>query len=403
MTRVHKARLHYAGLWIVPISCAVAAFCLPQVYWPAKMAAVLTFLLPPQLQNLYFRQFFLGSAKMRVGEFQAAEGHFTTFLKQLERRPWINHLTWMRGSLYGASARAMAASNLGSCLLEQNRFEQAQTAFNLALEEFPEYAIVHFNLAVLLYKLGRLPQARAHLQQAQQYGFRDSLVEQWLSRAAMDLAQRTQQVPVRQNPQMIQGRTLVYLALGDWERARCYCQQALGQSKELGHYLFLLLHLRLREWPEAEKHLSALGPIADESPPIAFYFHALTGDFESAKGLTKDPKLLAEILLTEGHLDQAEPRSDLSLVAWQCWLQGRVEDALSTAEQALDDPPYQSYALQVKALALHQLGQQSASEVALGSFIHYAETFRPLECNLFERVAETRSICLTRPDSIPDK
>lgn len=75
---------------------------------------------------------------------------------------------------------AAALNQLGMLLRRQGKFEDAESAYLRALKERPDYALVHYNLAVLyeLY-LRRFDDALEHYERYQALGT-DASVEKWI-------------------------------------------------------------------------------------------------------------------------------------------------------------------------------------------------------------------------------
>jgi tetratricopeptide (TPR) repeat protein len=81
-------------------------------------------------------------------------------------RYWEKSETLFRHAIRVTGKNAVASNNLGSALVEQNRFAEAKDAFAQTLEIDPKFASAHANLGSLLRQMGDLPAASAHLRVA---------------------------------------------------------------------------------------------------------------------------------------------------------------------------------------------------------------------------------------------
>lgn len=172
MSRPLRSKLLYVCCLAALAGCMVAwVVYSPYDKWLTVLAASLILLIPGRIQGAVFRDHYRGRKLMSVGEYEAAIDHFERFLLQIRKQPWKKHFIWMAWGIYSWDIEAMTLNNLGAALIDLGRFDAAKMRLDDALRVDPQYAVPHFNLAVLASVQGDEAAARQHISCAEALGY----------------------------------------------------------------------------------------------------------------------------------------------------------------------------------------------------------------------------------------
>jgi tetratricopeptide (TPR) repeat protein len=160
-----------AGLLAV---MGVLAAMLP--YNPGITLIVLGTLLaiPGRVLGAVFREHFRGRRQLDAGNFEAALEHFSMFLAQIREQPWRRRFMCLSWAFYTWNIEAMTLNNIGSCLMNLGRFDEAEEKLHEAISLDAEYAMPYWNHAVLAFLRGDESVAESHVKRAAQLGYRHS-------------------------------------------------------------------------------------------------------------------------------------------------------------------------------------------------------------------------------------
>ena len=182
VNRTSKLKLVYFSLWATAMALGVGGLITFKFHPLALAVVVVLLLLPGRIVGYVWRDLITGRRLMGAGRFEQAIPLFESFVARVEKKPWIGGLIWIAPSGYTVSAKAMALNNLGACRLELGELEDAERDLKSAIELDAEYAIPHFNLAIVDMARGQEERSEEHLEQARKLGYHGGAIDQMLDR-----------------------------------------------------------------------------------------------------------------------------------------------------------------------------------------------------------------------------
>jgi tetratricopeptide (TPR) repeat protein len=132
------------------------------------------FAIPGRVLGIVFREHFRGRRQHDARNFEAALHHFSTFLSQTREQPWRRRFMWMSWGFYTWNIEAMTLNNIGSCLMNLGRFDEAEEKLQEAISTDAEYAMPYWNHAILAFLRGDEVAAESYVQRAAHLGYRHS-------------------------------------------------------------------------------------------------------------------------------------------------------------------------------------------------------------------------------------
>lgn len=179
MARTLKLKILYGVLLIV-----IARVVLATVRTNEKLLfpLIICLIIPGRVVGYLWKDLITGRRLMDRKQFSAAFPKLETFIRKVEKSPWIDHLSWISPSFYTVSGKAMAHNNIGCCHLEQGTLRAATESFEQALEIDHLYPLPHFNLAKICELEGNSAASLRHLEEARQLGYTGGEFDQQMDR-----------------------------------------------------------------------------------------------------------------------------------------------------------------------------------------------------------------------------
>lgn len=188
MTRTERYKVQYfatiAGsavvgailLWIVGIK-------------PTTLIVVaLLLVLPGRTQGYLWRDLYTGRRLLESGHVRGSIIASEQFIGQAKSKPWLARLWWLQGAMYTRNPVAMASNNIGAANLELGEFDAAKRAFSEAIALDSEYAVPHFNLALIANLENNRVDEKRRLDRAAALGYSQSAIDNFVQHAASILA-----------------------------------------------------------------------------------------------------------------------------------------------------------------------------------------------------------------------
>lgn len=145
-------------------------------------------LLLGRIINYPLRHFYRGLRAFQQRNLDESEQLFNTFLRDLERRPWIKHLIWWSFGVYTFDLEAMTWNNLGAIQNEKGRFADARPLFEKAITLDPKYPKPYFNLAIAAAAEGQTAVAEQYFNQARELGYSGGRFDRFLTQVQQEYA-----------------------------------------------------------------------------------------------------------------------------------------------------------------------------------------------------------------------
>lgn len=190
MSRTRRYLLLYLLAVLVLTALVLAS------YARAGMAGFLVvgvaLLVPGRVGSYYLRDLFRSRMLVDQGRFQAAIEAGNAFLADLQRQPWRRHLVYCHYGVYTWDVEAMARNNIGAALMELGEIDRAERALRQALQSDAEYAIPHFNLAVIAHVRGDPAEGDRLIALAAEKGYSGDPLDRQISRVGAAFARLQQ-------------------------------------------------------------------------------------------------------------------------------------------------------------------------------------------------------------------
>jgi tetratricopeptide (TPR) repeat protein len=129
------------------------------------------------------RRLFQGRSLMSQGRWEDAALELAAFEAEQSRAGWRRALAFLFVGTFSSDGLAVARGTLGALRLEQGRWDDAQRHLERALEQDPDYAVAHANLALLAARRGDVATAERHRAKAWALGFRRRAFQRALAEA----------------------------------------------------------------------------------------------------------------------------------------------------------------------------------------------------------------------------
>jgi len=188
MTRTTRYKVAYGVLVAVLGGIAVVVLNAFSYSLAAVLVTALVLMIPGRIQGHYWREFFQARRLIADRRWREAEPLFQHFLDRVEREPSLKRFIWLGYGVYTRDIAAMALNNLGVCALEEGRFGAAETHLNRAAMLDLEYAVPHFNLAIVYQALGKTEAAQRAWSRSQELGYRRTPIDLVVHKAGEVLA-----------------------------------------------------------------------------------------------------------------------------------------------------------------------------------------------------------------------
>ena len=167
---------------------------------------------PNTLPETYYNR---GVAYAQQGDFESA---IADFRKAIERNPMFVAAHYNLGLVY---------ATLGNAAGERDYFEKAIHSFNEAIRLKPNFAEAYNNLGFTYYNLGVIYDQRVNIFEGENY----------FEKAIHSF---NEAIRLRANdPKVYFNRSLIWLQLGDWERAKSDLTLARDQGFDIVHAFFI--------------------------------------------------------------------------------------------------------------------------------------------------------------------
>jgi len=114
----------------------------------------LALLVPGRILGHFWRDLLIGLRLLQERHFAQSARHSKKFLQDIDRRPWIQHLTWLGSGTYSRDARAMALNNLGAAEIFLGEFAAARNHLEQSSKLDGENPLPYFNMFQLEKILG---------------------------------------------------------------------------------------------------------------------------------------------------------------------------------------------------------------------------------------------------------
>lgn len=151
------------------------------------VVAVLLFI-PGRIQGFFWRDLYTGRRLLESGSFSSSLNASERFAQLADSKPWLRKMWWLQGAIYTRDPVAMAQNNIGAAHLELKHLVDAKQAFSDAISLDEEYAVPHFNLAMIAGLEGDEAEKERRLKSASAHGYSQSAIDNFLSNAGSILA-----------------------------------------------------------------------------------------------------------------------------------------------------------------------------------------------------------------------
>jgi ATP-dependent Clp protease adapter protein ClpS len=183
VSRTARRKFRYFALII--FGCGAILWCIwrYRLHGATLVLIVLALLVPGRVLGYYWRDLVTGLRLLRERQFAQSARHSKRFLQDIDRRPWIQHLTWLGSGVYSRNAKAMALNNLGAAEIFLGEFAAARGHLEQSSRLDDENPLPYLNLAKLMRILGDEAGSRDCAEQAKRCGYTKSLSDRLVRNA----------------------------------------------------------------------------------------------------------------------------------------------------------------------------------------------------------------------------
>lgn len=157
---------------ILLLSAGAAVVVLSTDVHPATLVlAGGVFLVPGRVQGYFWRDFLRG--RRLLAEDRAAESvtYFTCFLGQLAAKPWLKKLIWLSWGIYTRDIAVMTQTNLGVARMRLGEFDAAEEHLRAAIRGDAQAPLPWHNLGVMFQVRGEVASAHEAFGRARAFGY----------------------------------------------------------------------------------------------------------------------------------------------------------------------------------------------------------------------------------------
>ncbi len=144
------------------------------IYWVFGAAMVLISALM-FMQPLFFSDFHAGARFLTQGNAEKSRMHSERFLTQLQTRPWLPRLFWLRKNFYAFNLEAQTRYNLALALLDLGDLDRARQELDRATALDPEFPLPYYGTGLVLLQSGPFAAALPSFEQAESLGLKNDL------------------------------------------------------------------------------------------------------------------------------------------------------------------------------------------------------------------------------------
>lgn len=175
VSRTARRKFRYFALII--FGCGALLWCTwrYRLHGATLVLIVLALLVPGRVLGYFWRDLLTGLRLLRERQFAQSARHSKKFLEDIDRRPWIQHLTWLGSGTYSRNAKAMALNNLGAAEIFLGEFAAARDHLEQSSRLDDENPLPYLNLGKLMLILDDKARSRECLEQAKRRGYTNSL------------------------------------------------------------------------------------------------------------------------------------------------------------------------------------------------------------------------------------
>jgi tetratricopeptide (TPR) repeat protein len=200
MTRTERYKIQYFAS-IAGYAAIVAVLLWQFGLQPITIIVVaLLLFVPGRVQGFLWRDLYTGRRLLESGSFSSSLSASERFVQLAKSRPWLRKLWWLQGAIYTRDPVAMAQNNIGAAHLELKQFDEAKRAFSDAISLDAEYAVPHFNLAMIAGLEEDEAEKEHRLNRAAALGYSQSVIDNFVKNAGSILARFEGASKGRPNP-----------------------------------------------------------------------------------------------------------------------------------------------------------------------------------------------------------
>jgi tetratricopeptide (TPR) repeat protein len=171
MTRSQKFQAAYLAVLLVIGGAVATAIWYFDPGAQALFVLVVALLIPGRIPSFFWSQFYAGTRLLQAGDYREAIERFESFLTEVKQKSWLKKLMLLKWGRHTWDIEAMTLNNLGSAFLEMGELDRAGQTFEAATRIDEQYAIAHFNLALVRYAQGATEAARSLYERAHELGY----------------------------------------------------------------------------------------------------------------------------------------------------------------------------------------------------------------------------------------
>jgi ATP-dependent Clp protease adapter protein ClpS len=183
MSRTAHRKFRYFA--VVTVGCGAVLWCMwrYRLDSAALVLIILALWVPGRILGYFWRDLLTGLRLLHNRQFAQSARCSRKFLEDIDRRPWIQHFTWLGSGTYSRNAKALALNNLGAAELFLGEFAAAREHFEQSRKLDDENPLPYVNLAQLELILGDRARSRDNLEQAQRLGYTKGLSDRLIQSA----------------------------------------------------------------------------------------------------------------------------------------------------------------------------------------------------------------------------
>jgi len=125
---------------------------------------------------------------LESGSFRTGITASEQLIERVESKPWLRKLWWLQGAVYTRDPVAMALNNVVAANLELRQLDDAKQAFAKAISPDSDYAVPHFNFAMIASLEKDDTEEEHRLERPAALGYSQSAIDNFLKNAGSILA-----------------------------------------------------------------------------------------------------------------------------------------------------------------------------------------------------------------------
>jgi ATP-dependent Clp protease adaptor protein ClpS len=171
MIRKIASEARYVALLVLIAGVVFAAVGRQYRVSAALLVIVVLLLSPGWIQAYFWSEMRAGLDQLNRCNYAQSKAHSARFLAQLQARPWLKKLTWLKAGEYSRDPEVLARGNLGAALWKLGEVEAAQEQFLLAIRLDPQCPLAPLYMGRLLLGTTTTTVAMPWLDKAEALGF----------------------------------------------------------------------------------------------------------------------------------------------------------------------------------------------------------------------------------------